>query len=107
MEFGLRRAQGPDAGIYGSRASIIGGCNSTSNVLAGKAFDIPVAGTHAHSWVMSFDTELDAFMAYANTYPNATLLLVDTYDTLKSGIPNAILKSKAKNRLELELTAVT
>ncbi|MBQ9782054.1 MAG: nicotinate phosphoribosyltransferase [Clostridia bacterium] len=108
MEFGLRRAQGPDAGIYGSRASIIGGCNSTSNVLAGKAFDIPVAGTHAHSWVMSFDTELDAFMAYANTYPNATLLLVDTYDTLKSGIPNAIkvfdyLKKQGKKPLGIRI----
>ncbi len=108
MEFGLRRAQGPDAGIYGSRASIIGGCNSTSNVLAGKMFNIPVAGTHAHSWVMSFDTELEAFMAYADTYPDATLLLVDTYDTLKSGIPNAIkvfdyLKSKGKKPLGIRI----
>ncbi len=90
MEFGLRRAQGPDAGIYGSRASVIGGCNSTSNVLAGKLFDIPVAGTHAHSWVMSFDSEYEAFKAYAEIYPDNALLLVDTYDTLKSGIPNAI-----------------
>ena len=90
MEFGLRRAQGPDAGIYGTRASIIGGCNSTSNVLAGKMFDIPVAGTHAHSWVMNFPTEYDAFKAYAEVYPNAVILLVDTYDTLNSGIPNAI-----------------
>lgn len=108
MEFGLRRAQGPDAGIYGSRASIIGGCNSTSNVLAGKMFDIPVAGTHAHSWVMSFPTEYDAFKAYADTYPNATLLLVDTYDTLKSGIPNAIkvfdeLKAKGKKPLGIRI----
>ncbi len=90
MEFGLRRAQGPDAGIYGSRASVIGGCNSTSNVLAGKLFDIPVAGTHAHSWVMSFESEYEAFKAYAEIYPDNALLLVDTYDTLKSGIPNAI-----------------
>ncbi len=90
MEFGLRRAQGPDAGIYGSRASVIGGCNSTSNVLAGKLFDIPVAGTHAHSWVMSFPSEYEAFKAYAEIYPDNALLLVDTYDTLKSGIPNAI-----------------
>lgn len=90
MEFGLRRAQGPDAGIYGSRASVIGGCNSTSNVLAGKLFDIPVAGTHAHSWVMSFPSEYEAFKAYADVYPDNALLLVDTYDTLKSGIPNAI-----------------
>ena len=90
MEFGLRRAQGPDAGIYGARAAIIGGCGSTSNVLAGKIFDIKVSGTHAHSWVMNFPTELDAFRAYAKTYPNAALLLCDTYDTLKSGVPNAI-----------------
>ena len=108
MEFGLRRAQGPDAGIYGSRASIIGGCNSTSNVLAGKMFNIPVAGTHAHSWVMSFDTKLEAFMAYAKAYPDATLLLVDTYDTLKSGIPNAIkvfdyLKSIGKKPLGIRI----
>lgn len=90
MEFGLRRAQGPDAGIYGARAAIIGGCNSTSNVLTGKMFSVPVSGTHAHSWVMNFPSELDAFRAYAETYPDATLLLVDTYDTLKSGVPNAI-----------------
>jgi nicotinate phosphoribosyltransferase len=90
MEFGLRRAQGPDAGVYGARAAIIGGCSSTSNVLAGKKFNIPVSGTHSHSWVMNFDTELDAFRAYADTYPNACLLLVDTYDTLKKGVPNAI-----------------
>ncbi len=108
MEFGLRRAQGPDAGIYGSRASIIGGCNSTSNVLAGKMFNIPIAGTHAHSWVMSFESELEAFMAYADAYPNATLLLVDTYDTLKSGIPNAIkvfdyLKKQGKKPLGIRI----
>ena len=90
MEFGLRRAQGPDAGIYGTRASIIGGCNSTSNVLAGKMFDVKVAGTHAHSWVMNFPSEYEAFKAYANVYPDAVILLVDTYDTLNSGIPNAI-----------------
>ena len=90
MEFGLRRAQGPDAGIYGSRAAIIGGCNSTSNVLAGQVFDIPVSGTHAHSWVMNFPSEYEAFKAYADVYPDAVLLLVDTYDTLKSGVPNAI-----------------
>ncbi len=90
MEFGLRRAQAPDAGIYGARAAVIGGCNSTSNVLAGKMFNIPVAGTHAHSWVMNFKDEYTAFMEYAKTYPDNTLLLVDTFDTLKSGIPNAI-----------------
>ena len=90
MEFGLRRAQGPDAGVYGARAAVIGGCGSTSNVLAGKLFSIPVAGTHAHSWVMNFPSEYEAFRAYAKLYPDACLLLVDTYDTLKSGVPNAI-----------------
>lgn len=90
MEFGLRRAQAPDAGIYGARAAIIGGCASTSNVLAGKQFGIPVSGTHAHSWVMNFEDEYTAFKAYADVYPDNALLLVDTYDTLKSGIPNAI-----------------
>ena len=90
MEFGLRRAQGPDAGLYGARAALIAGCGSTSNVLAGKMFDVPVAGTHAHSWVMSFPDELTAFRAYADAYPDACLLLVDTYDTLGSGMPNAI-----------------
>ena len=90
MEFGLRRAQGPDAGLYGARASIIGGCRSTSNVLAGKMFGVPVAGTHAHSWVMNFPSEYEAFRAYARLFPDACLLLVDTYDTLRSGVPNAI-----------------
>ncbi|MGN0385410.1 MAG: nicotinate phosphoribosyltransferase [Lachnospiraceae bacterium] len=90
MEFGLRRAQGPDAGIYGARAAMIGGCIGTSNVLAGQLFDVPVKGTHAHSWIMSFPDEYTAFKTYANIYPNACLLLVDTYDTLKSGVPNAI-----------------
>lgn len=90
LEFGLRRAQGPDAGIYGARAAIIGGCSATSNVLAGKKFGIPVQGTHAHSWVMSFPSELEAFRAYAQAFPESCLLLVDTYDTLKSGVPNAI-----------------
>ena len=90
LEFGLRRAQGPDAGLYGARAAIIGGCNSTSNVLAGQMFDVKVSGTHAHSWVMNFPTEYEAFKAYANIYPDSALLLVDTYNTLKSGVPNAI-----------------
>jgi nicotinate phosphoribosyltransferase len=89
-EFGLRRAQGPDAGLYGARAAYIGGCRSTSNVLAGQMFGIDIKGTHSHSWVMSFPTELDAFEAYAKVYPDNCLLLVDTYDTLKSGVPNAI-----------------
>ena len=90
MEFGLRRAQAPDAGIYGARAAIIGGCTSTSNVLAGKMFDIPVSGTHAHSWVMNFKDEYTAFSEYAKVYPDNALLLVDTFDTLKQGVPNAI-----------------
>ena len=90
MEFGLRRAQGPDAGIYGARAAIIGGCASTSNVIAGQKFNVPVAGTMAHSWVMDYDSEYEAFKAYAESYPDNCLLLVDTYDTLRSGIPNAI-----------------
>ncbi len=90
MEFGLRRAQAPDAGIYGARAAIIGGCSSTSNVIAGQMFHVPVAGTMAHSWVMDYPTEYEAFRAYANAYPDNCLLLVDTYDTLRSGVPNAI-----------------
>ncbi len=90
LEFGLRRAQGPDAGIFGARAAVIGGCSATSNVLTGQLFGIPVRGTHAHSWVMSFKDELSAFRAYAEVFPSGCLLLVDTYDTLKSGMPNAI-----------------
>ncbi|MDD4797192.1 MAG: nicotinate phosphoribosyltransferase, partial [Eubacteriales bacterium] len=90
LEFGLRRAQGPDAGIYGARAAIIGGCVSTSNVMTGEMYNFPVKGTHAHSWVMSFDNELDAFRAYADVFPDTCMLLVDTYDTLRSGVPNAI-----------------
>ena len=90
MEFGLRRAQGPDAGLYGARAAMIGGCVGTSNVLAGQIFDVPVMGTHAHSWIMSFPDEYTAFKTYAEMYPDNCTLLVDTYDTLKSGVPNAI-----------------
>lgn len=90
MEFGLRRAQGPDAGTYGARAAMIGGCIGTSNVLCGQLFDVPVKGTHAHSWIMSFPDEYTAFKTYADMYPTACILLVDTYDTLKSGVPNAI-----------------
>ncbi len=90
MEFGLRRAQGPDAGTLGARAAVIGGCIGTSNVLTGKLFHVPVKGTHAHSWIMSFPDELTAFRTYARLYPDACILLVDTYDVLKSGVPNAI-----------------
>ena len=90
MEFGLRRAQGPDAGTLGARAAVIGGCVGTSNVLAAKEFDVPAMGTHAHSWIMSFGDELTAFRKYAELYPRGTTLLVDTYDTIQSGLPNAI-----------------
>ena len=86
MEFGLRRAQGPDAGIYGARAAMIGGCIGTSNVLTGQMFDVPVKGTHAHS----FPDEYTAFKTYSKLYPDACILLVDTYDVLNSGVPNAI-----------------
>jgi nicotinate phosphoribosyltransferase len=89
IEFGLRRAQG-EGGILGAKASVIGGCIATSNVLAGKLFNLDVTGTHAHSWIQSFPTELDAFRAYAKSFPNNTTLLVDTYDVLRSGVPNAI-----------------
>lgn len=104
MEFGLRRAQGPDAGIYGARAAMIGGCIATSNVLAGKLFQVPVRGTHAHSWIMSFPDELAAFRAYARLYPSACILLADTYDTLKSGVPNAIRVFKEMRKAGVTLT---
>ena len=103
MEFGLRRAQGPDAGIYGARAAVIGGCVGTSNVLAGEMFDVPVMGTHAHSWIMSFDDEYTAFYTYAKLYPMACTLLVDTYDTLNSGVPNAIKVFKQMKKEGIEL----
>lgn len=90
MEFGLRRAQGPDAGTLGARAAVIGGCIGTSNVLCARDFQLPPLGTHAHSWIMSFEDELTAFRNYAELYPNNTTLLVDTYDTLRSGVPHAI-----------------
>ncbi|MDR1901845.1 MAG: nicotinate phosphoribosyltransferase [Treponema sp.] len=102
MEFGLRRAQGPDGAMSASRAAFIGGASGTSNVLAGKHYGIPVLGTMAHSWIMSFENEEEAFQAYADLYPDKTVLLIDTYDTLKSGIQNAIkvgkhLAEKGKN----------
>jgi nicotinate phosphoribosyltransferase len=90
VEFGLRRAQGPDGGLSATRAAAVGGVLATSNVLAGQAFGLPVTGTHAHSWVMAFPGELEAFRAYARVFPDNCVLLVDTYDTLRSGVPNAI-----------------
>jgi len=104
MEFGLRRAQGPDAGTYGARAAMIGGCIGTSNVLCGQLFDVPVKGTHAHSWIMSFPDEYTAFKTYADMYPEACILLVDTYDTLKSGVPNAIKVFTEMRRAGIPLT---
>lgn len=104
MEFGLRRAQGPDAGTYGARAAVIGGCVGTSNVLCGQLFDVPVKGTHAHSWIMSFPDEYTAFKAYADMYPSACILLVDTYDTLKSGVPNAIRVFQEMRQAGIPLT---
>jgi len=91
LEFGVRRAQGPDGGLSEARAAYIGGVRSTSNVLAGKRFGIPVKGTHAHSWIMSFPDELTAFRRYAESFPDACILLIDTYDTLESGLPNALV----------------
>jgi nicotinate phosphoribosyltransferase len=90
IEMGLRRAQNLDASVFGARAAIIGGCVATSNLLAGHSFDIPVAGTQGHSWIQSFPSELDAFRAYADAFPNDTVLLVDTYDVLGGGVQNAI-----------------
>lgn len=94
MEFGLRRAQGKDGALSASRAAYLGGADSTSNTLAGKLWGIPVAGTMAHSWVMSFPSELEAFEAYAELYPDKAVFLIDTYDTLGSGIRNAVIVGK-------------
>ena len=104
MEFGLRRAQGPDAGLYGARAAVIAGCVGTSCVLTGKLFDVPVMGTHAHSWIMSFPDEYTAFKTYAKMYPNSCTLLVDTYDVLKSGVPNAIRVFEEMREEGIQLT---
>jgi nicotinate phosphoribosyltransferase len=94
VEFGLRRAQGVDGALSASRAAFIGGAAATSNTLAGKLYGIPVRGTMAHSWVMAFSSERESFEKYAETYPDATVLLIDTYDTLGSGIENAIAVGK-------------
>jgi nicotinate phosphoribosyltransferase len=90
IEFGLRRAQGLDGALSACRAAFIGGADGTSNVLGTATLNVPARGTHAHSWIQSFSSELDAFRAYARSFPDECILLVDTYDTLKSGIPNAI-----------------
>lgn len=105
FDFGLRRAQGFGA-IHASRAACIGGASSTSNVLAGRLFDIPVSGTQAHSWVQSFGNELEAFRAYAKVHPSNTVLLVDTIDTLNSGVPNAIIVAKELESLGYRLNAI-
>ncbi len=97
LEFGLRRAQGIDGGLTASRAAYLGGCAATSNVLAGRLFGIPVGGTHAHSWVMSFESEMEAFLAYAEALPNNGVFLVDTYDTLQ-GVRHAVEAGEALRR---------
>jgi nicotinate phosphoribosyltransferase len=94
MEFGLRRAQGPDGAMSASRAAFIGGASGTSNVLAGKEYGIPVMGTMAHSWVMAYPSEEEAFRAYADIYPKHPVFLIDTYDTLRSGAQNAVKVGK-------------
>ncbi len=104
-DFGLRRAQGLGA-LHASRAAAIGGASSTSNVMAGKIFNIPVSGTQAHSWIQSFDSEIEAFRAYAKIHPENTVLLVDTYDTLKSGIPNVIQVAKEMEKEGHRLKAI-
>lgn len=105
LEFGLRRAQGPDGAVMASRAAFIGGCTSTSNVLAGMRHGIPVRGTHAHSWVMSFDTELEAFDTYAQALPNNCVFLVDTYDTLQ-GVRHAVEVGKRLRERGHELNGI-
>lgn len=105
LEFGLRRAQGPDGALSASRAAYIGGCHATSNVLAGQMYDIPVSGTHAHSWVTAFEDEKQAFSAYAQVMPHNCILLVDTFDTLK-GIQNAIEVGKKLRENGQELLGV-
>ena len=104
-EFGLRRAQGPDGGMAVARASYVAGCSSTSNVLAGRKYGIPVFGTHAHSWVMSFDTELEAFRAFARTSPNNCTLLIDTYD-VREGVENAITVAREMEARGERLAAI-
>lgn len=106
VEFGLRRAHGPDGGLGGARAACVGGVRRTSNTWAGQIFGIPVQGTHAHSWVMAFKDELTAFRAYAEAFPDNAVLLVDTYDTLNIGIPNAITVARELRKNGHELKGV-
>ncbi len=106
IEFGLRRAQGPDGALSVARAAAIGGVRSTSNVLAGRCYDLPVRGTHAHSWVMAFPDELSAFRAYAECFPDSCVLLVDTYDTLSSGLPNSLTVARELRAAGHELLGV-
>ncbi len=107
IEFGVRRAHGPDGGLSAARAAFIGGARATSNLMAGRIFGIPVRGTLAHSWVESFASELESFRAYGKTYPKNCLLLVDTYDTLRSGIPNAIkVGQELRERRQGELAGI-
>ncbi len=108
MEFGSRRAQGFDGAVYGARAAYIGGCSGTACAVSGRDSGIPVLGTMAHSWVQMFDSELEAFRAYADCYPDGATLLVDTYNVLKSGIPNAVtvfneLKAKGKSNFAVRI----
>lgn len=105
LEFGLRRAQGIDGALAASRAAFIGGCTSTSNVMAGRLFGIPVSGTHAHSWIMSFETELEAFEAYADAFPDQSVFLVDTYDTIQ-GVKNAIKVGEKLRSMGKELIGI-
>ena len=106
IDFGLRRAHGPHGALMASRAAYIGGVEGSSNVLAGELYGIPVRGTHAHSWVESFPSELEAVRAYARVYPDSCVLLVDTYDTLKSGVPNAIKVGKELARKGYRLKGI-
>ncbi len=105
LEFGLRRAQGIDGALAASRAAYIGGCAATSNALAGKLFGIPVKGTHAHSWVMCFDDELESFQAYAKAMPNNCIFLVDTYDTIE-GVKNAVEAGKRLRQTGNEMIGI-